>query len=181
MCRPAWLGGFLGTAYFIGYVCTLLWVPQFADKYGRKKIFAYGMAVQSVFYTILMFTQHYYVMLMVTFCFGALASIRQVTGFIYFLEMMPQRSNATAGSVFSIFDGTAYLIVVIYFWVISKDWFYVVLIGYVLQIVGAVLAWTLPEAPPYLFSVHRYEDAIGVFQKMKNYNKAPYSPVWDQL
>ena len=70
---------------------------------------------------------------------------------------------------------------VIYFWVISKDWFYVILIGYVLQIVGAVLAWTLPEAPPYLFSVHRYEDAFGVFQKMKNYNKAPYSPVWDQL
>lgn len=128
-----------------------------------------------------MFTHHYYVMLAVTFCFGMLASIRQVTGYIYFLELMPQRSNTAAGSIFSILDGLTYLIVVIYFWLISKDWFYVILIGYTMQIVGAVLAWTLPESPPFLFSAHRYEDAFVVFHEIKKINKAAYSPVWDQV
>jgi len=56
MCRPEWQAGFIGTIYFIGYVVTLLWIPRLADAYGRKKIFAWGMAIQSLFYTILMFT-----------------------------------------------------------------------------------------------------------------------------
>ena len=152
MCRPKWQAGSLGSAYFIGYVFTLLWLPRLADVYGRKKIFAYGMAVQSIFYTVLMFTNNFYVMLVTTFCFGLLASIRQVIGFVFFLELMPKNTQTTVACIFTIIDGLTYLVVSMYFWVISKHWFYIIFVAYIFQIVGAVLSWFLPESPVYLIS-----------------------------
>ena len=84
--------GFLGSSYFIGFVLTLLWVPRFADRYGRKVMLTWGLAFNAVLYTVLMLTSNFYVMLFTIFFFGAMASIRQITGFIYFLEMMPKQN-----------------------------------------------------------------------------------------
>ena len=89
MCKPKWLQGSLGSVYFIGYVLTLLWLPRLADIHGRKIFFTWGTLTQAILFTILMFTRNFYVMLVTIFAFGLLASIRQVTGFIYFLELMP--------------------------------------------------------------------------------------------
>lgn len=89
MCKPKWLASSLGSIYFIGFVLTLVWLPRLADVYGRKVLFTYGVLAQAFLYTILMFTRDFYVMLLTIFTFGLLASIRQVTGFIYFLELMP--------------------------------------------------------------------------------------------
>jgi len=110
-------------------------------------------------------------MLFVSFAFGCLASIRQVTGFIFFLELMPQKSNTAAVSIFSIIDGLTYLLLVIYFWLINKHWFWIILVGYIFQITGAFLAWWLPESPPFLFSMNRYEEAIKVFALMARVNR----------
>ena len=79
-----------------------------------------------------MFTQQFYVLLAAVFCFGALASIRQVTGFVYFLELMPRKNNTAAACVFFVIDGATYLIVAIYFWVIDTHWFYIILVAYCL-------------------------------------------------
>ena len=51
-----------------------------------------------------MFTQHLYVMLAAVFAFGALASIRQVTGFVYFLELIPKKNNTAAACAFFVID-----------------------------------------------------------------------------
>ena len=40
---------------------------------------------------------------------------------------------------------------VLYFAVLSKDWFGYVAIGYAMQICGTVLAFFIPESPKYLF------------------------------
>ena len=94
------------------------------------------------------------------FAFGAIASIRQVTGFIYFMELLPKRNNTQAACVFFVIDGASYLLVALYFWVISTHWFYIILVAYIFQLTGAVLCWFLPESPVYLLSLGRLSDTI---------------------
>ena len=61
---------------------------------------------------------------------------------------------------------------VIYFWVISKHWFWIVLVGYVMQIISMILYWFLPESPAFLFSLNRVDETIQVFQRIAKMNKA---------
>lgn len=90
MCQPSWKIGALGTALFIGWASTLLWVPRLGDKYGRKNLFAFGMSLNLLMYTLMMWTQSLNVMLFSIFMQGALNSIRVNIGYIYLLEMMPK-------------------------------------------------------------------------------------------
>ena len=43
LCMPEWQTHFMGTAFFVGWCSTLLWLPRLSDKHGRKMIFAYRM------------------------------------------------------------------------------------------------------------------------------------------
>ena len=129
------------------------------------------MTAQAILYTILMFSQHYYLMLAGCFAFGLNASVIWVVGYVFCFELMPNDSKSTVGSLISMIDGTTYLLLVIYFWKISKQWFWIILIGYIYNVLGAVLCWWLPESPAFLFSLNRYEEAAEVFAKIALVNK----------
>ena len=90
MCAPSWKVGALGSAQFIGWASTLLWLPRFGDRYGRKFIFAFGMSMNFLMYSLMMVTTDINIMLFAIFVQGALNSIRVNVGFLYLLEMMPK-------------------------------------------------------------------------------------------
>ena len=90
-CEPKWRIGLLGSAFFFGWCLTLLWVPRLADIYGRKKLFVIGMIGDLVVFTIVMVSKSLNVMIVMIFCFGALTSIRKAVGFIYLMDMTPQK------------------------------------------------------------------------------------------
>jgi len=54
MCAKPWKVGFIGSAFFLGWVTTILWLPRLSDMYGRKKFFAAGMAANLLLYTMLL-------------------------------------------------------------------------------------------------------------------------------
>ena len=62
--------------------------------------------------------------------------------------------------------------VTVYFWQISKDWFYIVLLGYVLQVLSAILCFFLPESPAFLLSLNRVEEALNIFKRIARVNGA---------
>ena len=99
------------------------------------------MVLQVIFYTAIMFTRNYYVMLISIFIFGTLISFRNSIGFIYFLELVPKKNRAAAGTAYCVIDGLVYPFLVIYFWKISKDWFWLLLIGYAFQIMGCICSF----------------------------------------
>jgi hypothetical protein len=39
VCMPKWKLGLIGSVHFIGFCTTLLWLPPYADRYGRIKFF----------------------------------------------------------------------------------------------------------------------------------------------
>jgi len=90
MCAPAWKVGMLGSAIFMGWASTLLWLPSMGDKYGRKNLFAFGCLLNVLMYTIMMITKDLNMMIFSIFVQGALNSIRVNIGYLYLLEMMPK-------------------------------------------------------------------------------------------
>ena len=45
--------------YLIGYAAAILWMPGFADKYGRKKFFLLAMFIDIALYIAMFFTRSY--------------------------------------------------------------------------------------------------------------------------
>jgi hypothetical protein len=128
------------------------------------------MTFQALLYTVLFLFNNYYVVLVVYFAFGCSASIWLI-GYLFCVELIPENSKTTAGSIINIIDCTTYLLVVMYFWLISKHWVGILLVGYIVQILGAVFAWCLPESPPYLLSLNRYKEVAQVFAQIARINR----------
>ena len=75
-CRSSAQVGLLGSSVFAGWVITLLFVPRLSDLYGRKKIFFISAVVQSIFYSVVMFTQEFWVAVAALFVLGLCNSAR---------------------------------------------------------------------------------------------------------
>ena len=132
MCATPWKVGFIGSAFFLGWCTTILWLPRLSDGNGRKKFFMAGMALNMLLYTMLMTCESLDAMIFVMFCFGMTTSIRINVGYVYLMELVPENKQTLIGTCWNIGEAMVYMIGTIYFWKISKDWYFVVLIGYVM-------------------------------------------------
>ena len=83
-------------------------------------------------YTMLMTCESLDAMIFVMFCFGMTTSIRINVGYVYLMELVPENKQTLIGTCWNIGEAMVYMIGTIYFWKISKDWYFVVLIGYVM-------------------------------------------------
>ena len=171
MCAPTWKVGMLGTCLFVGWASTLLWVPSFGDKYGRKNIFAVSMSLNLIMYSVMMWTTSLDVMLISVFFQGALNSVRVNIGYLYLLEMMPKHLQTTVGSIWGMSDAAIYLLATLYFWKVSKEWFYFAMIGYFLNVFTAIGAWFLPESPRYLLNMGKIDELKDVMQTVADVNQ----------
>ena len=50
-CVDDWKVGMIGAGFFIGWCCTLLWLPSFGDSGGRRKYFYLGQLIDLALYT----------------------------------------------------------------------------------------------------------------------------------
>lgn len=91
MCRADWAVGSLGSAFFAGYVATMMWLPRFADLYGRKKMYHLGMILNVIVYAVMLAQKDFYVTWVCLFLFGCINSLRTAIGFIYLQELIPSR------------------------------------------------------------------------------------------
>jgi len=75
-CVDDWLVGMIGAALFFGWCVTLLWLPNIADRNGRKNVYWFGMCVDAILYVGVLTTTNLYVMIALWFCFGMMSCIR---------------------------------------------------------------------------------------------------------
>ena len=81
--------GFIGSAYFLGWCSTMLWLPRISDMNGRKKFFMAAMAMDLLLYTMLLQCRSLEKMILIMCCFGMVTSLRIQIGYIYLMELMP--------------------------------------------------------------------------------------------
>jgi MFS family permease len=132
MCEPKSKIAMLGSAFFFGWASTLLWLPRVGDIYGRRLPFAINSLVCVALYSAVMVTKNLNVMIFLIFLFGTVSSIRIQVGFNYLLELVPKPNQTMVATLWNCTEGLIYLVVVIYFYYVSKDWQYIIGWGYCL-------------------------------------------------
>jgi MFS family permease len=150
ICRPEWQVGLLGSSLFMGMCCTLLWLPSFGGRYGRRKIFWIGNILALVVFTVLMISKSFWLSVAMIFLLGALESIRMSIGYNYCMELIGAPYRTFYGSIWNVNEGLVYLWATIYFWQIDKHWFPLVAFGYSICILSNICLYFFPESPPYL-------------------------------
>ena len=136
-------------------------------------MFAMGLTMNFLMYTVMMMTESIDMMLVSIFMQGALTSIRVNNGYLYLLEMMPKHLQTTVGSVQGVCDSSIYLFATLYFWKVSKEWYLFASIGYVANFLVAIAAWLLPESPRYLLDKGRIDELEATMTTIAKVNQKP--------
>ena len=80
--------GLIGSAYFIGWIITLTFMPRLSDLYGRQKIIIGGNIVQLAAFSVIMVTTSYRVMIAALIIEGMVATARAQVSVVYLFESM---------------------------------------------------------------------------------------------
>lgn len=170
MCVPSWKISFLGSAIFIGWCATILWVPRWSDSQSRKWYFAFGMGGDLLLYTSLYFITSLDVMIVVVFLFGLLTTHRVNIGFIYITEFTTKSGVTLFSTIYNLLEASIALEIAFYFLVMSNNWIYLSLVGYAMQVFSCVAVLFLPESPRLLVELGRYEEARQSLEVMARVN-----------
>ena len=129
ICVPEWKVALIGSAFFLGWVSTLLWIPRISDLHGRKRVIIAGLIVSSCLYVGLFFVTSINFLIGIMFGLGAMRTINISVSFVYLIEMMPREKQTLVGTIFLLIDVTIFLFGTLYFWFISNNYRYFLLVG----------------------------------------------------
>jgi len=94
------------------------------------------------------------------FTFGMACVGTRALCFLYLMELLPKKSQVPMGTVLNIFDAIVPVLGVVYFWKISKDWvWFVVIFAEIAGVLVIIGTFFLPESPKFLISMKRFDQA----------------------
>ena len=156
-CTDDWKVGMIGSAFMLGWAATLLWLPAFADRGGRKKYLLAALIGIFCIQCFMFVTHSLAVMITLYFLIGCLNSWKTQVGYTYMLELYSKKHHSIVSSWWCIEDVLVYVMAVIYFWKISVHWIWYALFGQVCTIASIlILVLVIPESPRFLASQGRY-------------------------
>ena len=176
-CQDKWKYQSLGSAFFIGWAVTLLWVPMLSDTRNRKKFFVSAMIVVFFAMTGILMTSDLSMMLFLMFVLGCVSSARTNIGYIYLMELVPKQHQTAVGTFWNCYNAFMVIFSPLMFWKISNNWVYLFVLGYIECIISVVASMFLPESPRLLIELGRIVEAKSSFKMIARINGAPW--VWD--
>ena len=118
-----------------------------------------------------MVTKSIDVMILAMMLLGASATARVQLSFMVLLENLPSNHHALFGSSIFVFETMIGMISVVYFSFISKNWFWLVLVGYIMEVIAAVGSFFISETPKYLMKAKRHEDFKALMRRIEILNQ----------
>lgn len=153
LCRPKVQSASLGACFFLGWVCTLWWVPRFSDMFSRKKIFGIGLFVNLLVYVAILAANKLEQICFLILVLGFFTTTRSSVSYVYLLELVPKRIQSSYGGLFVMVSSLIIPITVLYFWFVSNDWIYIHYFGIGCQVVCLVCLYFIPESPRLLIEL----------------------------
>ena len=111
-----WKVSALGSWFFIGWCTTLLWLPSFGDKYGRKYLFWFGIFINVICTGTMLFTKSLAVMSTAIFIIGMASSLRSNIGYVYLMELLPRKIQTPITAFMNSLGAFGYILCSICFW-----------------------------------------------------------------
>ena len=90
LCESELKIALIGSAFFLGWVSTLLWIPRISDLHGRKKVLTVGLMINFALYTGLIFVTNINLLIGIMFGLGAMRTFNYQLSFVYMIELMPR-------------------------------------------------------------------------------------------
>ena len=90
LCESKWKIALIGSAFFLGWVSTLLWIPRISDLHGRKRVLISGLVISTILYTLMLFVTSLDLLIAIMFGLGAMRTINISLSFVYMIELMPR-------------------------------------------------------------------------------------------
>lgn len=155
----------MGSFYFAGFSVSSAFVPNLADRLGRKKPYFISILTQSLAYALIFFSRD---VLMVNFCYfvvGLCAGGRVAIGTTYMNEFLPERWRNLATSIMNCFDASITIWQAFYY-MVNPDWKPLHAYGLVFAILMMLVLMTIPESPRYLYAKGRFDETRQVLKDM---------------
>jgi SP family myo-inositol transporter-like MFS transporter 13 len=142
-----------------------------ADKYGRKKIFQWGVASNLLVMTVTMASTSYWLTIGSIFVIGMITTVRIGIGYNYMQELVPDKFKTRYSTIWMVQEGCISLYAVLYFGILNKHWFYFVAIGYLFNVAAIPMVYFLPESPPWLVKKGEFARAQESLESIAAFNK----------
>lgn len=125
--------------FFAGWALTIIPVPFFADKYGRRIIIAVCLFLNMIVILTLLLSSSLDLTISMMFFAGMLTSGRLTVAFVYINEFFTPREQTFYGTLFILIDGLSYLHMTVYFGYVGKNYLWVCGFGFVISVMTFIL------------------------------------------
>lgn len=157
MCYKKWHIGSTGSAFFLGWACTILIIPRLSDKYGRKWIYLLSIILTMVMMLLMIYvSRSLNETIVYLFIAGGAASGRTTIGFVYCSEFFAPRWRVWFTTSFLVTTALTSFIICLWFEALNKHYIYVASIGVVTTSVSFVLCAIYVEESPLWQLKHGY-------------------------
>lgn len=167
-----------GTAFFFGMLIGAYVFGRLADKYGRRRILLFTVALDALFSLASVFAPDFAVLLVLRFVVGLAVGGTLPVDYAMMAEFLPARSRGRWLVMLEGFwaVGTVAVAVVAWaahVWGVAEAWRIIFLATAIPAILGIGLRLWIPESPRYLLSNGRAQEAQQVFDKVLAVNGRP--------
>lgn len=105
------------------------------------------------------------------FFFGATNPGKSTVGYVYLIELVPNKFQNYIGTLMLFGDGFTTIFICLYFRFVTNQWLYFQIVGISMVGLSTLAILMLPESPKYLESKKLYSQAKTELMKIARYNR----------
>lgn len=152
ICEPKTRIGYIGSAFFIGLLIGLSFIPTLSDTYGRRITFSASMVFSLIFQLGLTWSTSLDFSLICLLGMGILWAPRFIVGLSYLDELIPPRFRVDIIFVVFLISTFTTTAVPLIFWLFSKNWQYINVLGLIQTAISILIVpWYVPESPKFYY------------------------------
>ena len=171
MCMSQSDVGFLGSCFFIGIIASILWVPKFADTYGRLPCILIALSLQVISLIGVYISTNIRVTYFFLFSLGMTFPGKNIIWYNYCIEITKERYKEMTVNTILIVESFAIIYVAFFYQYIDNRWWVLQRISILSTIFCTVFTFMyFPESPKFLYSQGKYEMARANLKKIAAFN-----------
>ena len=172
----------IGMCFFLGWTFASFFIPRLADIYGRKLGVVISLVLQLASMIVINFAGSVELLIAMNFTFGMACVGSRSISFLYLMELLPKKSQVTVGTALNISDAVIPVLGCLYFWKISNNWlWFMIIFAEAFTVIGLIGILLLPESPKFLITMKRYDEArAGINYFLKNTQHSRFNAKFDR-